>query len=343
MSPTPVHPALRLVAGGLAVCAAVALTACGRPTTSGGGATDGATEQWPRPGRSIELIVAFAPGGAQDTAARLVAPVLEAELGTPVEVVNRPGAGGQVGYTELTGAEPDGYTIGATGSPSVVVSPLDPARGAQYTRESFQPLGMQVVDPQVIGVAPDSPYTTLSALLDAARSAPDTITATTTGIQTGEHFAIEQIQRATGAAFAPVHFSEGNAQAVTAFLGRHVQVYVGNASEATEMTAQGQIRVLGVMDTERSAFLTDVPTFAESGFDIVATTARGYSAPAGLPEPVATKLEEAIEIAVVNPDVERRMTDLGLDTRYRSAADYRALWTEQETIYRELLPIVTQS
>ena len=92
-----------------------------------------------------------------DTAARLVQPILEKELGTNVEVINKPGAGGQIGYTALTSAKPDGYTIGATGSPSVVVSPLDPARGAKYTRASFQPLGRQVIDPAVIAVQPGQP------------------------------------------------------------------------------------------------------------------------------------------------------------------------------------------
>jgi tripartite-type tricarboxylate transporter receptor subunit TctC len=142
------HKRIRIAAT-FAVIASLALAACGRPAEEGGSA---AGDQWPR--KPIELIVAFSPGGAVDTAARLVAPVLEQELGTNVEVVNRPGAGGQIGYTELTSAEPDGYTIGATGSPSVVVSPLDPARGAKYTRDSFRPLGLQVVDPAIIAVAP---------------------------------------------------------------------------------------------------------------------------------------------------------------------------------------------
>ena len=153
-----------------------------------------------------------------DTAARLVAPHLEKDLGTNVEVINRPGAGGQIGYTALTSAKPDGYTIGATGSPSVVVSPLDPARGAKYTRDSFQPLGSQVIDPAVIAVEPDSPYKTLTELLDAAKANPRSITASTTGMQTAEHFALAQINQVTGAKLAPVHFSEGQSQAVAAFL-----------------------------------------------------------------------------------------------------------------------------
>lgn len=324
------------IAAATAMIASVALAGCGRPTESGSSA-DGFPGNKP-----IELVVSFAPGGAVDTAARLVAPELEKDLGTNVEVVNRPGAGGQIGYTELTGAKADGYTIGATGSPSVVVSPLDPARGATYTRESFQPLGMQVVDPAVIGVAPDSPYTSLNALIDAAKAAPGTITATTTGIQTGEHFAIADISKVTGADLSPVHFSEGQSQAFAAFLGNHVPVYVGSTSDVIDLVKQNKIRVLGVMDTQRSKFLPDVPTFQESGYDVVSTTARGYSAPAGLPDAVSEKLQEAFKSAIENDDVEAKMTDLGLETRYLDAAQYEELWTEQETTYKELMPAVSQ-
>ncbi|BBY89662.1 tripartite tricarboxylate transporter substrate binding protein [Mycolicibacterium tokaiense] len=315
----------------------LALAGCGQRTTEGGSASGDFPGNKP-----IELIVAFAPGGAVDTAARLVAPQIEEAIGTNVEVVNRPGAGGQIGYTELTSAKADGYTIGATGSPSVVVSPLDPARGAQYTRASFEPLGMQVVDPAVIGVAPDSPYTDLASLIDAAKAAPGSITATTTGIQTGEHFALAQIKEVTGADLAPVHFSEGQSQAVAAFLGNHVPVYVGSASDVIDLVKQNKIRVLGVMDSQRSQFLPDTPTFQESGYDVISTTARGYSAPAGLPEPVAEKLQSALKAAIENSDVQAKMTDLGLETRYLDAGQYEQLWTEQETTYKELMSAVTQ-
>lgn len=324
-----------LAATSVAALTLAATTACGAAGTA-----SSSGEDFPRQGKPVELVVAFAPGGAVDTAARLVQPVLERELGTNVEVVNKPGAGGQIGYTALTSAKPDGYTIGATGSPSVVVTPLDPARGANFTREDFQPLGRQVIDPAVVAVQPDSPYQDLDELLQAAKDKPDTITATTTGQQGGEHFAIAQIKEATGAALSPVHFSEGASQATTAFLGRHVEVLVANVSDVTDLVKQGKAKVLGVMDSERAEALPEVPTFAESGHDIVAATARGYSAPAGLPEPVAQKLEAALKTAIEDPEVVAKMDDLGLATSYQSAADYEKFWAEQEADYKTVLPLV---
>lgn len=325
------------IAAAVAVASLIALTGCG--ANAGSSNTAGASD-FPKKGKSIELVVAFASGGAVDTAARLIQPVLEKELGTNVEVVNKPGAGGQIGYTQLTSSKPDGYTIGATGSPSVVVSPLDPSRGAKYTRESFQPLGRQVIDPAVIAVQPDSPYQTLKDLLDAAKANPKSMTASTTGLQTGEHFALAQIQEATGSEFAPVHFSEGASQATTAFLGKHVDVLVANVSDVNDLTKQGKARVLGVMSEERAPSLPDVPTFKESGHDLIAGTARGYSAPAGLPDAVADKLEAALQKAIEDPSVVKKMEDLGLQTSYLNGDDYKQFWAGQEEDFKKVLPLV---
>ncbi|MCG5217053.1 tripartite tricarboxylate transporter substrate binding protein [Streptosporangium sp. KLBMP 9127] len=313
---------------------ATALTACAPQQTGG---TAGA---WPRKGKPITLIVGFAPGAAVDAAARVIAPVLEKELGTNVEVLNKPGAGGQIGYTALTNAKPDGYTIGATGSPSVVVSPLDPSRGATYTRASFLPLGMQVLDPMLIGVAPGSPYTTLKDLIEAVKKKPKSVTVPTTGVQTGEHFALADIQQRTGAQFAPVHFSEGASQAIAAFLGKHVNAYVGNVSDVRDLVTQGKIKVLGVMSGERSPFLPDAPTFAEQGYQIEAATARGYSAPAGLPADVQKKIESALGKAIEDPAVVAKLKNLGLATVYKSGPQYTTYWQEQESTFKNALPLV---
>jgi tripartite-type tricarboxylate transporter receptor subunit TctC len=321
----------------IAAAALIALTGCGANASANNAASG---DDFPKKGKSIDIFVAFSSGGAVDTAARLIQPVLEKELGTNVEVINKPGAGGQIGYTALTSAKPDGYTIGATGSPSVVVSPLDPARGAKYTRASFQPLGRQVIDPTVIAVQPDSPYQTLKDLLDAEKATPKSLTASTTGIQTGEHFALAQIQEATGSEFAPVHFSEGASQATTAFLGKHVDVLVANVSDVNDLAKQGKARVLGVMSSERAPSLPDVATFKESGYDLVAGTARGYSAPAGLPDAVAKKLEAALEKAIEDPSVVQKMKDLGLETSYLSGGDYEKFWAGQEGDFKKALPLV---
>ncbi len=108
--------------------------------------------EFPQKGKSIQVMVHWAAGGSSDLGARILAAGLEKELGTSVLVVNKPGAGGQIGYTALSQAKPDGYTIGSTNFPSAVSSYLDPNRKATYNRKSFELLALHVADPGIIAV-----------------------------------------------------------------------------------------------------------------------------------------------------------------------------------------------
>jgi tripartite-type tricarboxylate transporter receptor subunit TctC len=243
----------------------------------------------------------------------------------------------------LSRSKPDGYSLGVIGTPSFIVSSLDEKRGASYTRDSFTPLGLQVVDPGIVGVSPDSPYKTAKDLIDAAKANPGKIRASTTGLQTGEHFAIADLQRKTGAQLRPVHFNDGASAATAAFLGGNFEVYLGNTGDATDLVKQKKLRLLGVLDSERSPALPDVPTFKEQGFDVEQVTARGWAAPAGLPAAVATKLESALGRAIQDPGVVAQMKKLGLDTRYMPAKPYNQYLTELETGIKALMPAVAES
>ncbi|MBN9279871.1 MAG: tripartite tricarboxylate transporter substrate binding protein, partial [Hyphomicrobium sp.] len=142
------------------------------------------------PTRPINMIVSFPAGGSTDIGARVVAGLAEKILGQPIVVVNRGGAGGQVGWTELARAKPDGYTIGFLNLPATNTTILDPERQAIFNEGSFTPIANQVLDPGVIWVAANSPYKTLKDLLYAAKAKPGTIRAATTGILSDAHLAI---------------------------------------------------------------------------------------------------------------------------------------------------------
>ncbi|MCA3361681.1 MAG: tripartite tricarboxylate transporter substrate binding protein, partial [Roseomonas sp.] len=147
-----------------------------------------------RPDRQITMIVAYAAGGGTDTAARTVARFMEADLGQPVVVLNRAGAGGEIGFTELARARPDGYTIGFINTPTIVTVPIE--RRARFSLDDFSLIGNIVDDPGGMWVLPDSPYKSLADLLAAARANPGTIGYGTTGIGSDDHLAMLELERA---------------------------------------------------------------------------------------------------------------------------------------------------
>lgn len=292
------------------------------------------------PEEPITMIVAFDPGGSSDIGARLLADELEKELDTTIVVENRPGAGGQVGYTAIANAEPDGYTMGLTTLPGIAVSALDESRGAEYEADSFAPIALQVVDPLAIAVAPDSPYNSLQDLIDAAKDAPGEITASTTGIGTTEHFGLLLLNREAGIDLRPVHFADGAAQAATAFLGGNVDVLFGNVGDFGSLIENKSIKVIGVAAEDPSPFVPDADTTVSLDLDVVIGSSRGYSFPAGTPQEFIDAMSEAIGAVMADEGFQQRMSDLGLQPVYKDSTEYAEFWMDQNSTLDELIQLV---
>lgn len=297
---------------------------------------------FPAKDKTITLMVHWAAGGSSDVGARILASGMEKELGTNIEVVNKAGAGGQIGYTALTQAKPDGYTIGSTNYPSAVITYLDPERKATYSRKDFELLGLHVVDPGLIAVRKDSPFKTLKEVVDAAKANPKKVTITTTGIQSDEHFELLQLQKISDAQFAFVHFSEGIAPAMTAVLGGKVDVFCGNVGDLLAQYKSGEMRILGVMDKEPSPFYADVKTFEAQGYNLHSSSSRGFSAPGSTPKEIVEILSGAMKKVTASDEHKKKMVEMGLTLRYMDPAAYNAYWTEYETMIKDLLPLSKQ-
>lgn len=291
------------------------------------GGAQGAT--FPEKGRPITLIVAYPPGGGTDVTARLLAPMLENELGTPVQVLNKPGAGGQVGYTEISRSRPDGYTIGYLILPTVITTYLDPTRQAVFSRKSFELLALQDNDPGIIAVKDNSPYKTLKDLIDAAKANPGKIRTTTSGILSDDHIAAMTTEQVAGVKFAIVHF-DGSAPGRNAVLGGHVEVFYGNVSEMQAQVSAGEIRLLAVMDPRRSKFYPDVKTAEEQGYKIYSGVHRGIGMPAGAPKEVRDVLSEALKKVINSDEFGKRMEKLTYAPLYMDPQKYASFWTEYE-------------
>lgn len=313
-----------------------------QPTQAAPAATTPATtSSFPEKGRSITIVVGAAAGGANDVSARMLAPLMEKDLGVPVQVVNKVGAGWQVGLTELTHSKPDGYTIGYTPLPQTFLVYLDPDRKCDFGRKDFQPLAMHVVDPGVFAVKADSPYKTLKELVDAAKANPEKIKTADTGILGDDHVAVLLLEQMTGARFAQVHF-DGGAPALTATLGGHVDVYVGNAGDSLAQAKTGEIRVLGIMDKQQNKYFPGVKTFEEQGYKMYSSSSRSISMPVGAPRAVIDRLSASLKKSINDPDHMKRMDETGFPTAYMDIAETTKYWDDMEAVEAPLVQLAKQ-
>jgi tripartite-type tricarboxylate transporter receptor subunit TctC len=280
------------------------------------------------PRRGLQLIVAFAAGGSTDVGARLLAAAAEKELGQTVTVVNKAGAGGQLGFTEIARARPDGYTLGFINLPAVNTIVLDPERKAVFGMDSFIPVANQVLDPGLIWVRGDSPYKTMKDLVDAAKKAPNTIRACTTGILSDDHLCILMTHEAAGVEFRIVHFDSG-VQQLAGVMGGHVDVAFDNVGSVVKRVLSGEVRALAVTDHVRSPFLPDVPISKELGYPtIISNSTRGVAAPKGTPADVIKVLETAFLKAINSADMKAKMDAAGLALRPMVGAEYAKYYAD---------------
>ena len=275
------------------------------------------------PNRPIQLMVAYPAGGSTDIAARIVASIAEKELGQPIVVVNKGGAGGQVGWTDMVRQKPDGYYIGFINLPATNTVILDPERKAIFSEKDFTPIINQVLDPRVIWVKSDSPYKTVQDLIVAAKNSPNTIRAATTGILSDDHLAILMTEEAApGAAFRLVHLEGGAAQFKEIMAG-NVDVAFDNVGSIVPRVRSGEVRALAVLDDVRSKFLPEVPTTKELGYPtIISNSTRGIAGPKDMPAPIVAKLREVLKKAMEAPEHVKKLEEQGIAIRIMVGEEY---------------------
>ena len=285
---------------------------------------------YPDKSRSISVIVAYPPGGGTDVAARVMTPLLEKEMGIPVVVLNKSGAGGQIGFTEIARSRPDGYTIGFLIIPTVITTYLDSDRKAVFSRKSFELLGMQDHDPGVLAVKGDSPYKTMKDLMDAAKAKPGSIRACTAGILSDDHMAVMMAEQLGGVKFAIVHL-DGAVPGRIAVLGGHVEAFFGNASEIRSQVSGGAMRILSVFDRKRSRFYPDIKTAEEQGYPMFSGVYHGIGLPVGAPKEARDFLVEALKRVITTDAFIKRMEKMSYEPIYMDPQQYSAFWSEYES------------
>jgi tripartite-type tricarboxylate transporter receptor subunit TctC len=275
------------------------------------------------PNKPVQLMVAYPAGGSTDVGARIVAAIAEKALGQPIVVVNKGGAGGQVGWTEMVRQRPDGYYIGYINLPATNTVILDPDRKAIFTEKDFTPIINQVLDPGVIWVRADSPYKTVHDLIDGAKKAPNSIRTATTGILSDDHLAILMTEEAApGAVFRLVHL-EGGAAQLKEIMAGNIDAAFDNVGSIMTRVKSGEVRALAVMDEVRSKFLPEVPTMKELGYPtVMSNSTRGIAGPKGMPEPILSKLREVLKQAMDDPEHVGKLESQGLAIKVMVGDEY---------------------
>ncbi len=263
------------------------------------------------PSRRIKIVVPFTPGGPTDITARLLGEKLQANWGQPVIVENRPGGGSNIGADIVAKSPADGYTIvlGVTGSHGINISlykkmPYHPLR-------DFEPITQATSYPNAIIVHPSHPANSLQELLAMARKEPGKIPYAHDGTGTGSHLGMSLVLHAAGASMQPVPY-KGSAPIMNDVMGQQIPVGITGIISVISNYKAGRLKVLGLTSANRIASAPELPTVAEQGFaGFEAEPWSGFFAPRGTPKPIVEKLADGLIAAMQQPDVARKMSELG--------------------------------
>lgn len=263
------------------------------------------------PERPITMIVPYAAGGTTDILARLMSDEMSKTLGQPVVVEYRPGAGGTLGSELASEAAPDGYTIvmGAPGSHAT--SPSLYKDLAYDPVEDFETISRVALVPNVVIVHPSVEAETLEELIALMKEKPGQINYGSAGVGATTHLTGELFGQMAGVDIMHIPY-KGSGDAMIDLVSGQIQMMFENLPGAMGQIEGGQVRPLAVTSSERSPALPDIPTVAEAGvpgFEVVSWF--GLFAPAGTPEPIISKLNEAVQTALENPEVRERLLELG--------------------------------
>ncbi|MEM1384735.1 MAG: tripartite tricarboxylate transporter substrate binding protein [Pseudomonadota bacterium] len=292
------------------------------------------------PDRPVMMVVSYGAGGATDFQARIVTMTAgnEDALGQPIAIINKPGAGGRVGWNWFaTQAETDGYTLGAYNIPHFIAQSIK--GGVEYSAESFEPIANWGADPAVFVVSKDSEFNSMEDVLAFATENPGKLTFSGAGLFVGHHIAALQLEKAAGVKLAYIPTKGGGAAAMKAVIGGDVMAGVNNLSDAFRAREAGNVKILGVFDLARSDFLPDVPTMKEQELDVDNSSVnfRGIMVPKGTPDAVIEKLAATVPAMFENARVQKRMKAGGSPMHIMTRDEVKAMWAAREETLKELL------
>src|SRR6476619_1723779 len=275
------------------------------------------------PDHPVKIVVPFAPAGPTDVMARLIAQKLSESLKQQFYIENHPGAGGNIGMTQVAKSPPDGYTI-LVASSSYVVNPSLYAKNPYDHYKDFAPVTRAAASPNVLVVHESIPAKTVKELVELLQKNPGKYTIANPGIGTTPQLAAELFKLKFKIDAASVPF-QGAGPAMQSAVAGHTPIAFSALPPTAPLVQAGKLRALAVTSAKRSAALPDVPTMSEAGLsDQESETMQGISVPAGTPPAIVKQLHDEIVKIMALPDVKAKSTQLGFDVVADSPEEFSA-------------------
>jgi tripartite-type tricarboxylate transporter receptor subunit TctC len=260
------------------------------------------------PEKAVQYIIPFNAGGESDVAARLQAPLFKAKFGQDMIVINKPGAGGALAWSQLNGYAGDGYTIMGTNVPHIILQPLEAS--TPYKTADITPIYFFHYTPDAIVVPASSPHKSYADLLRAARDNPGKVTFAGSAHFSANHMAHERFKRAAKVNTTYVPF-KGTGDLVASLLGGHVTAAMTYLPLAIQQ--KDKVRLLAVASDKRAPMYPDVPTFKEVGLSWSGGAYRGIAVPKSMPAALQKQISDMFLVINKDPEYVKRMTEGGFE------------------------------
>jgi tripartite-type tricarboxylate transporter receptor subunit TctC len=294
------------------------------------------------PSKPITVIVPFAAGGPTDTIARIMAQRMGQSLGQTVVVENVTGAGGTIGGAKVAHATPDGYTvaIGHVGT-HVITGAVQNLKYDVYN--DFEPVAMIVTNPQIIVSRNDLPAKNLRELIAWAKAKSEPVTAGTGGPGTPAHISGVYFEQQTGAKVQIVHY-RGAAPALQDVMAGHIDITFDQAANSLPQVRGGRVRAYAVTAPRRLAAAPDIPTVDEAGLpNFYMAVWHGFWVPKGTPRPVIDRLNHAVTESLKDPEVRKKLADLGQEIPPPEQQTPEALRAHHKAEIDKWWPVIKQA
>jgi tripartite-type tricarboxylate transporter receptor subunit TctC len=283
----------------------------------------GAAAQGPWPAKPITMVVPFPPGGVADTVARPVAEAMARDLGQPVVIENRAGAGGGIGMGYVAKAPADGYTVLLALSSITVIPEADGVlgRSPMYTLNQLRPIARFTADPTVLAVRADAQWKSAKEFVDDAKARPGAITYGSSGNYGTMHVPMEMLAQTAGVKLTHVPYT-GAGPAVVALLGGQINAVSSGPATVLQHVKAGKLRVLAHWGNAKLETMPDVPSLKSAGYNAEYAQWSGLFVPAATPEPVAQRLRAAARAAANDPKVKEVILNAGSPILYQDAPEF---------------------